>query len=121
MSDLNYDNRRFRSVSNSATGDVGAETVFHYHQSGNIVTAEYSGGDIVSGHLIAICDSEGRLDMRYLHINTSGEIMTGVCRSTPEFLTDGRIRLHEKWQWTSGDLSSGESILEEIPDPGQPN
>lgn len=121
MSDLNYNNRRFRSVSNSATGEVGAETVFHYHQSGNIVTADYSGGDIVSGHLIAICDAEGRLDMRYHHVNTSRELMTGVCRSTPEILTDGRIRLHEKWQWTSGDRSSGESILEEILSPSQPH
>jgi hypothetical protein len=40
--------------------------------------------------------------------------MTGICRSTPEILPDGRIRLHEKWQWTSGDRSSGESIVEEI-------
>jgi len=40
--------------------------------------------------------------------------MTGVCRSTPELLPDGRIRLHEKWQWTCGDRASGESIIEEI-------
>ena len=54
------------------------------------------------------------LDMRYEHINSAGEIMTGLCLSRPEILPDGRIRLHEKWQWTSGDLSSGESIIEEI-------
>jgi hypothetical protein len=41
--------------------------------------------------------------------------MTGRCHSIPEQLSDGRIRLHEQWQWTSGDLSSGESIVEEIP------
>lgn len=116
MSDLNYNNRCFRSVSNSATGEVGGGTVFHYHQTGNIVTAEYSGGEIVAGHLIAISDCEGRLDMRYHHVNTSGELMTGVCNSTPEILADGRIRLHEKWQWTSGDRSSGQSLLEEIVD-----
>lgn len=114
MSNPNYNNRCFRPLENSATGEVGGDTVFHYHQSGNIVTADYSGGEIVSGHLIAICDAEGNLDMRYHHINTNGELMTGVCRSTPEALTDGRIRLHEKWQWTSGDMSSGTSVLEEI-------
>ena len=54
------------------------------------------------------------LDMRYEHINSAGKIMTGLCLSRPEILLDGRIRLHEKWQWTSGDLSSGESIIEEI-------
>ena len=114
MNDLNYNNKRFRSVANSATGEVGSETVFHYRQTGNIVTAEYSGGEIVIGHLIAICDSDGGLDMRYHHVNLRGELMTGVCRSTPEILADDRIRLHEKWQWTSGDLSTGDSILEEI-------
>jgi hypothetical protein len=40
--------------------------------------------------------------------------MTGVCRSTAEILSDGRIRLLEKWQWTSGDFSEGESVVEEI-------
>lgn len=114
MNDPNYDNRRFRSVSNSETGEVGNDTIFHYHQTGEIVTAEYSGGEIVSGHLIAICASEGGLDMRYHHINKRGELMTGICRSTPEILADGRIRLHEKWQWTSGDRSAGQSLLEEF-------
>lgn len=114
MSDIKYNNKRFRSVANSETGEVGDGTVFHYHQTGNIVTAEYSGGEIVSGHLIAICDSEGGLDMRYHHVNTKGELMTGLCRSTPEILADGRIRLHETWQWTIGDRSSGQSLLEEI-------
>ena len=111
---INYNNKKFRSVENSTTGEVGDETVFHYHQSGNIVWAEYSGGAIAKGHLIAKCDSDCMLDMRYHHINTSGELMTGICRSMPEILSDGRIRLHEKWQWTSGDHSSGESIVEEI-------
>jgi hypothetical protein len=29
-------------------------------------------------------------------------------------LGNGKIRLHETWQWTSGDFSSGTSIIEEI-------
>ena len=114
MSKISYDGRKFGAVSNSATGEVGGETVFHYHQTDNIVTAEYRGGEIVSGHLIAICDNEGSLEMRYHHINKNGELMTGVCHSTPEVLADGRIRLHEEWQWTSGNRSSGQSLLEEF-------
>lgn len=57
-----------------------------------------------------------RLDMRYHHVNIRGELMTGVGTSTPEILADGRIRLHETWQWTSGGLSSGESVIEEMRD-----
>jgi hypothetical protein len=51
--------------------------------------------------------------MRYHHVNTNGELMTGICRSTPELLPSGKIRLHEEWQWTSGDGSKGKSIVEE--------
>ena len=111
---IDYDGRHFSLVRNSSGGEVGSETVFHYHQSGNVVWAEYSGGEIVRGHLIARRDAEGGLDMRYQHLNVRGDLMTGVCRSRPELLPDGRIRLHEKWKWTSGDLSEGESVLEEM-------
>jgi hypothetical protein len=52
--------------------------------------------------------------MRYQHVNARGELMTGQCRSTPEVLPDGRLRLRESWQWTSGDGTSGESVVEEI-------
>lgn len=40
--------------------------------------------------------------------------MTGVCKSIPEILSNGKIRLYEKWKWTSGDKSEGKSIIEEI-------
>ena len=111
---MNYDGKIFRSVENSESGDVGAETVFHYHQHDDVVWSEYSGGSVVRGHLIAVCNADGVLDMRYQHVNCYGQLMTGECRSTPEILPDGRIRLHEKWQWTCGDRSSGESVIEEI-------
>ena len=111
---ISYDGRKFRSVQNSPTGEVGSDTVFNYHHKGNVVWAEYSGGEIVFGTLIAKADENGALDMRYQHLNQSDELMTGTCRSTPELLPNGRLRLHEKWQWTSGDLSSGESIIEEF-------
>lgn len=111
---IDYNDRRFASIKNSASGEVGADTVFYYHQEGDVIWAEYSGGEIVRGSLIAKCDEVGNLDMRYQHLNRQGELMTGKCLSTPEILPDGRIRLHEKWQWTSGDRSEGESVIEEI-------
>jgi hypothetical protein len=65
------------------------------------------------GLLIAKVGDDGCLDMRYQHLNTAGELMTGICRSTPELLPDGRLRMHESWQWASGDGSTGESVIEE--------
>lgn len=110
----NYNNKIFKSTANTANGEVGSETLFHYHQEGNVVWAEYGGGKILKGFLIAKIVANDCLDMRYEHINQAGELMTGICHSTPEILSDGRVRLYEKWQWTSGDLSSGESIIEEF-------
>lgn len=111
---MNYNNKRFRVVKNSENGETTTETIFEYKQHGNILTSAYSGGQIVSGHLIGKVADNGKIEMRYHQINANGEFMTGICNSKPEFIEDGKIRLYEKWQWTSGDKSSGTSILEEI-------
>jgi len=118
---INYDSKIFASVQNSETGEVSSETRFYYRQKGSLVWAEYSGGAVVFGTLIAKVMANDRLEMRYQHLNASGELMTGECVSTPEILADGRIRLYEKWRWTSGDLSEGESIIEEILAETRPN
>jgi hypothetical protein len=110
-----YDGKTFRPLSNTPNGEVADDTRFHYHQSGTTVWAEYAGSAIAKGHLIAlVVDDAGTLDMRYHHVNTKGDLMTGRCRSVPQTLPDGRLQLHETWQWTSGDGSSGTSVLEEV-------
>ena len=111
---IKYHNKTFRPSAASVNGDVNSETVFIYRQDGNIVTASYAGGTVVSGHLVALMDEEGKLDMRYHHVNEDNKIMTGTCSSTPEILVSGKMILHEKWQWTCGDMGSGSSIIEEI-------
>jgi hypothetical protein len=111
---INYEGRTFASISNSGTGEVNSETRFTYHQQDDIVWATYEGGQIRFGTLIAAAAPDGCLDMRYSHVNTAGELATGTCHSTPELLPDGRLRLHEEWQWTSGDLSTGRSVIEEL-------
>lgn len=110
---INYRARRFRPVDKTENSETSAETIFLYQQQGQVVTATYAGGAILSGHLIGLVDGDGVIEMRYHHANTSLELQTGVCRSTPEVLPDGRLRLHEAWQWTSGDRSAGQSVIEE--------
>ena len=111
---INYNNRRFKPVSNSNTGEVSAEMIFHYQQTDNILTCSYNGENIIKGHLIGKVDPSGCIDMSYHQVNIEGQIMTGLCKSIPEILPNGKIRLHEEWQWTSGDKSKGKSILKEI-------
>lgn len=109
-----YNNRVFQPVTNSSNGEVDDTTRFHYHQEGTVVWAEYAGGSVKKGSLMAKVRIDGSLDMRYHHVNAKGFLMTGKCTSVPEMLEDGRLRLRETWEWTSGDRSKGESVLEEV-------
>ncbi len=111
---MNYNNKTFHPVENSENGETTAETIFEYKQNGNILTSEYKGGEIVSGHLIGLVDDHGNIEMRYHQINKKGELMTGICFSKPEIMENGKIRLYEEWRWTSGNMSSGKSTLEEL-------
>jgi len=111
---MNYNNKRFRPVLTTENGETSEETLFTYKQTGNILTAEYHGGEIITGHLIGLVDDQGHINMRYHQVNTRGALMTGICFSTPEILDNGKIRLHEQWEWTSGDKTTGSSIIEEV-------
>lgn len=111
---MNYNNKRFRPVSNSDNGEVSEDMIFHYQQSGQILTCTYSGKNIISGHLIGLVSEDGKIDMRYHQVNKDHQMMTGICESTPEVLSNGKIKLHEQWLWTSGDRSKGTSLLEEV-------
>lgn len=111
---IDYNNRIFASVSNTGNSEVSSLTKFYYRQNGNIVWAEYHGGEIKKGFLIGLSDELGNLNFTYQHLNNQGVLRTGKCLSTPEILANGKMRLSEKWEWTNGDRSSGESIIEEI-------
>ena len=110
---INYNDKIFRPIINSENGETSSETVFHYKQVDNILTSEYSGGKIKYGHLIGLVDNRGNIEIRYHQVNDKDELMTGVCKSIPEILENGKIRLYESWEWTSGDKSKGQSIIEE--------
>lgn len=105
--------KTFRTVTNSDNGEVGSETRFHYHEAEGAVWAEYSGGMIRKGFLIGMRVSADTLDLRYQHISLDGGIKTGICASTVTVGAGGKIRILEKWRWTCGDGSEGESEIVE--------
>jgi hypothetical protein len=107
------DGKVFAAVANTASGEVGRTTRFHYRQDGRMIWAEYSGGAVVRGYLVGTRDGD-RLDFRYSHLNINLQTANGVCASKLEVLEDGRIRLHETWQWESRP-ERGTSVVEEIP------
>ncbi len=109
-----YHDKRFRSVSNTSSGEVSEETTFYYQQNGSVISARYEGGNIREGNLLGEVEPDGTIQMSYQHYNLNNEFRAGVCVSKPEILPDGKIRLHESWEWTSGISGSGQSIIEEI-------
>lgn len=111
---INYNNRKFKPVSSSDNSETTVDTIFLYQQDGTILTSSYQGGSISKGHLIGLVSQDGTINMSYHQINNNGKLMTGICTSKPEITSNGKIRLHETWQWTSGNKSKGHSILEEI-------
>lgn len=116
----NYHGRRFRPVETTDNGEVGGETVFRYCQDGTVFWATYEGGGVIHGHMAGRVEPDGGLHFRYHHLSMQDgqppEPVSGLCHSRLEVLPDGRYRLFEDWQWTSGDRSSGTSIVEEIAD-----
>ena len=111
---INYHNRKFRSVSNTSSGQVNEETTFHYTQTGNQLRATYSGGKITFGEMLGVVREDNSLVFTYHHLDVDGHLKSGHCTSIPEMLPDGRIRLHETWQWDFGGVGEGASIVEEM-------
>ena len=110
---INFHNRTFRGISNSSEGQVDTATVFHYKQYGNQLTVDYHGGKIRLGHMTGLVNADNSLDFLYHHIDAHGNLRNGFCHSIPEILSNGRIRLYEKWEWTFGGTGKGESVIEE--------
>jgi hypothetical protein len=107
------DGRRFRALSQVDGGEVGTETVFDYHEDGDLVWARYAGGQIRLGHLVGLRRGD-ELDFRYAQLNQAGETATGHCHSIVEVTEGGRLRLVETWEWESR-TGRGTSVVEEIP------
>ena len=66
------------------------------------------------GQILGIADDFGCITMPYQQINKEGELRSETCISTPKIKENGKLKLHELWKRTSGELSEGSSILEEI-------
>ena len=111
---INLNKKTFKALSNSENGEVNDDTVFYYSQKENIISAEYNGGEIIKGNLIGKQLENGEFDFVYHHVNQDGQLKIGKCISTAILQDNGKIKLFEKWQWLSDDMSYGTSELIEI-------
>ncbi|HEX6869652.1 MAG TPA: hypothetical protein VF163_01020 [Micromonosporaceae bacterium] len=109
---IDYDGRRFAPISPHAGAANPDASVGHYHQSGNLIWAEFSGTSVAAGRLVGTCRPDGTIDATYCMVTSLGETVAGACVSTPTLLADGRVRLTEHWRRLDG--SSGVSNIEEV-------
>ncbi|WP_257390564.1 n-acetylglutamate synthase [Peribacillus muralis] len=96
---INHDGRGFKGKSQTENGEASGSTSFHYAQEGSIISGSYQGGEIMKGTLRGLFNSAtiiSKKKRRQLFFHQ-------------EILTDGRIRLHEKWV---GSEAEGYSIIE---------
>ncbi|MFK8846352.1 hypothetical protein [Streptomyces sp. Ac-502] len=111
---INYDGRKFRPVGTDP-GESGRVAV--YHQEGDLLWGEFTGGDARRGVLSGVCAPDGALEFAYCVVLTDGAVVSGRCRSRPEVLADGRVRLAERWERFGAHAASGVSCIEEIRGP----
>ena len=104
--------KRFRVAAMGDEGEASAETVFEYHEDGDLIWATYHGGAVRLGFLVGTRDGD-TLDFRYTQLNELGETANGHCSTAISVLPDGRLRLDESWAWESRP-GSGASAVEEI-------
>ena len=75
---INYNNKVFKVLNYSEDGETGDDTTFYYFQTDNRVWASYQGGNTIQGQLLGLVDNKAVIEMRYHHINKSGDFLTRV-------------------------------------------
>src|SRR5262249_7978021 len=110
-----YGGRRFRAAGHGEQAPVAT-----YRQRGDLVWADFAGGAVRRGSLTGLCRPDGAVEFTYTMVLADGSVLAGHCRSIPEVLPDGRIRLHEQWERYGPHAAAGTSELEEIPPAAAP-
>jgi hypothetical protein len=111
MSEIDFNNKTFSLISNAGNGAVNSETVFEYSQNGNLVTADYYGGTIKYGKIIAIL-KDNQLDMLYQCITTDNKLKAGKAMAEISIAENEKIKLRLNWKWL--DRNEGTGISEYI-------
>lgn len=110
METFNFNNKTFSLVENSELGKVDTKTTFEYKQEGDLVTADYYGGTIKYGKIIAHLKAN-KLHMLYQCITTDNELKAGKAIANVSLTQDNKITLKLNWEWLGKD---GKGVSEYI-------
>ena len=113
MNIFNFNNKKFRLIQNSENGQVNVDTVFEYKQDNNLVTADYYGGTIKYGKIIADLQDD-KLNMLYQCLTTDNELKAGKAVAQISLTDEGKMKLTLNWEWLTNPHNKGTSEYVEI-------
>lgn len=108
MTNYNFHNKNFTLLENSSEGKVNSQTVFEYQQEGDLVTADYHGGTIRYGKIIAHL-KDNQLHMLYQCLTTDNELKAGKAIADISLTSSGKIKLNLHWEWLGDKQEKGTS------------
>ncbi len=103
---INFNNKKFLLIENSENGKVNTDTIFEYKQDGNLVTANYYGGTIRYGKIIAFLKDK-QLDMVYQCSTIDGELKAGKAIADISLDENNKIKLTLNWEWLNDTNEKG--------------
>jgi hypothetical protein len=106
MKELNFNNKTFSLIENSENGKVNSDTIFEYKQDGNLVTADYFGGTIRYGKIIAEL-KDNKLKMLYQCLTTENELKAGKADAEISLTENNKIKLRLNWEWLGDKKDNG--------------
>lgn len=104
----NLHNKTFTLQQNTNNGTSNGDTIFHYKQDENLVTATFSGGTILCGNIIALHHGD-YLEMIYQMLTVNQELKSGKAIAQISILENSEIQLDLNWEWLSGSGNVGTS------------
>ena len=92
-------------------GVINENTIFRFKQKGDIIKAKYAGGKVKAGFLIGKL-TDNKFEFQYTQMHDDNSLHGGHSLCEIEFSGDGRLRLVEHFEWSSG--QKGINVIEEV-------
>jgi hypothetical protein len=112
MKGINLNNVKMNVIKTAGNGVVNELTIFSFSQDGDLVTAFYSGGQILKGYLVGIM-KRNKLIFSYCQLQADDKMDNGQSECNV-LIENGKIRLEEHFTWNSRNGEKGINIFQEL-------
>ena len=106
------DRIKMNVIKTAENGVVNHETIFHFSQKDEIVSAEYQGGKILKGFLVGKLSIQNQLEFSYCQMQVDDKLDNGVSICQLSKNENGKIILTEHFEWKSRPGEFGVNIFQ---------